>query len=54
MHKDWQKHVRKGHKKLAQYSLLCIVLHKKELKVHKSLSRTYAATTLRALNDKNA
>ena len=34
MNKGWQNYVREGHKKLVQCSLLYIVLHNKELKVH--------------------
>ena len=59
VYKCWQNYVREGHKKQVQCSLLCIVLHKKKLKVHlyinkASATHTYAATTLRVPNDQHS
>ena len=44
-------YVREGHKKQVQCSLLCIVLHKKKLKVHLNINKASATHTLQRLSE---
>ena len=54
VYKCWQNYVREGHKKQVQCSLLCIVLHKKKLKVHLYINKASATHTLQRLNNQHS